>query len=143
MERGYHDFECIGDIPQHNIPQIMILPNALIISSKVLNPPQCTKCIQDIPHTNHDFPHALMISPNALHTRYTGYGCCYWHMQKHAKSSTVNFLSLQKSLASSLRIIVDHFSLLWSLRRVIATWLKIFNYFAISGEQMPRSKTSR
>ena len=38
-----------------------------------------------------------------------------------------DFLSWQTSLAYSLRIFIDNFSLLSLLQRVLATWLKIFN----------------
>ena len=38
-----------------------------------------------------------------------------------------DFLSWQKSLAYSLRIFVNNFSLLSTLQRVLAAWLKIFN----------------
>ena len=43
-------------------------------------------------------------------------------------------LSGQKSLAYSLRIFVDNFSLLSPPQRVLAAWLKIPNYFAILSE---------
>ena len=39
----------------------------------------------------------------------------------------VHFMSSQKSLAYSLRIFVDNFSLLSPQQRVLAAWLKIFN----------------
>ena len=42
-------------------------------------------------------------------------------------SIKADFLSWQKSLAYSLRIFVDNFSLLSTLQRVLAAWLKIFN----------------
>ena len=42
-----------------------------------------------------------------------------------------DFLSWQKSLAYSLRIFVDNFSLLSPLQQVLAAWFKIFNQFAI------------
>ena len=38
-----------------------------------------------------------------------------------------DFLSWQTSLAYSLQIFVDNFSLLSPLQRVLASWLKIFN----------------
>ena len=38
-----------------------------------------------------------------------------------------DFLSWQKSLAYSLRIFVNNFSLISTLQRVLAAWLKIFN----------------
>ena len=44
-----------------------------------------------------------------------------------------DFLSWQKSLAYSLRIFVDNFSLLSPQQRVLAAWLKIFNYSLFHG----------
>ena len=38
-----------------------------------------------------------------------------------------DFLSWQKSLAHSLQIFVDKFSLLSTLQRVLSGWLKMFN----------------
>ena len=48
-----------------------------------------------------------------------------------AKSFEEDFLSWQKSLAYSLRIFPDNFSLLSPPQWLLATWLKIFNEFAI------------
>ena len=53
-----------------------------------------------------------------------------------------DFLSWQKSLAYSLRIFPDNFSLLPTLQRVLAAWFKIFNKFAIRSESMLRHNTT-
>ena len=51
----------------------------------------------------------------------------YFNYLKCVCKFKADFLSLHKSLAYSLRIFVDNFSLLSPLMRVLAAWLKIFN----------------
>ena len=49
-------------------------------------------------------------------------------------SIKADFLSWQKSLAYSLQLFADNFSLLSPLQRVLVAWFKIFNEFAIRSE---------
>ena len=53
-----------------------------------------------------------------------------------------DFLSWQKSLASSVRILVDNFALLSLLQQVFAAQLKMLSSFAVRGDLMPRGNAT-
>ena len=74
--------------------------------------------------------HSLFVVVDNKNSSHRWYELICLQLQGHSinvSSFKADFLSWQKSLAYSLRIFADNFSLLSLLQRVLATWLKIFN----------------